>query len=163
MAATCGHGHPWTKHNTYTSTGRRRCRTCKRRRDRRRHKTPAQIERARLCAREWRRRQPPEYKAREHLRSRRRYRALKLEALTAYGGPVCVDCGETDFKSLGLDHVNEDGAEHRQAIGRAPGHDFYRALRRLGWPNDPPLQVRCRSCNSKATFRRRLTHADQDQ
>lgn len=27
-AATCKHGHPWTVDNTYTSRGRRSCKTC---------------------------------------------------------------------------------------------------------------------------------------
>ena len=46
--------------------------------------------------------------------------ALRLEALNAYGGPVCARCGSTE--RLQLDHVNGDGAQHRLQLTPAiPG------------------------------------------
>lgn len=78
-------------------------------------------------------------------------RLRKQEALLAYGGSRCLHCGTDDLDALTLDHVNGDGREHRVALtgGQIGGGPFYRKLKRLGWPNDPPLQVLCRTCNMK--------------
>jgi len=118
-------------------------------RDRLRNQTPGRKARDRA------RQQTPEWKAWDHTRRRtskwkEKQRGLKLEALNHYGGPVCVEHGETDVAILELDHVNEDGAEHRKALGlgRRSGHHFYAKLKRLGWPTDPPLQVLCRPGNT---------------
>lgn len=39
-------------------------------------------------------------------------RRLKLEVLAGYGGK-CICCGETHPAFLTVDHINNDGAEHR--------------------------------------------------
>lgn len=76
---------------------------------------------------------------------RARYaRRIKLECLDAYGGQEC-SCGEKDIETLTLDHVNDDGAEHRRATGTR-GNNFYHMLRKNGFPNDVPLQVKCLNC-----------------
>lgn len=41
--------------------------------------------------------------------------------------------------------------------GTFAGLSFWRKLRRLGWPTDPPLQVLCMSCNSKKAAEERAT------
>jgi len=74
-------------------------------------------------------------------------RRIKLECLDAYGGHECP-CGETDIEVLTLDHVNDDGAEHRRNTGTR-GQNFYHMLRKNGFPNDPPLQVLCLNCQIK--------------
>lgn len=76
-------------------------------------------------------------------------RKLKAEAVQAYGGR-CFCCGETNVHLLGLDHVNNDGAEHRRTLnlkGNGGGVFFYRHLRKNGWPTDPPLRTACGTCN----------------
>ena len=90
--------------------------------------------------------------------NRDRYWVFKREVLSHYGGAICVDCREADITRLTLDHVNEDGGEHRrrlfgldangpgQGLG-ASGDKFYRILKKSGYPNDPPLAVRCKKCN----------------
>lgn len=83
---------------------------------------------------------------------RRYQQKLKLDTFQAYhrgsGPPACIRCGRTD--RLCLDHVNDDGPEHLKALGLCTGGSaFYAALRRLDWPNDPPLQILCGSCNTK--------------
>lgn len=73
---------------------------------------------------------------------------IRAEALQVYGGR-CFCCGEDRPPFLCLDHINNDGAEHRRqlkATGKMTGN-FTRALKALGWPNDPPLQVACWNCN----------------
>lgn len=82
---------------------------------------------------------------------------LKVVVFTAYarGGPVaCSCCGEANLSFLVLDHVNNDGAQHRKAViarngkrSGAGGHIMYRWLRDRGFPNDPPLQILCANCN----------------
>jgi hypothetical protein len=72
---------------------------------------------------------------------------LKAEVIAAYGG-ACTCCGETDPVFLTVDHVNNDGAEHRKAIGsaRSGGLTIYAWLRRQGYPTDG-FQLLCRNCN----------------
>ena len=70
---------------------------------------------------------------------------VKLEAFDAYGGRFCACCGEAEIKFLSLDHVNNDGNKHRTTEGRRGVR--YHQLRKLGWPNNPPLQVMCMNCN----------------
>jgi hypothetical protein len=95
---------------------------------------------------------------RDHTRHRqyRRWQnyRLRLEALTAYGSdpPCCMcECGckENRVLLLDLDHVNNDGADHRRKLcnRRCEGNSFYRKLRKLGWPKDPPMRVLCVKCN----------------
>ena len=79
-------------------------------------------------------------------------RGVKLECLDNYGGYECT-CGETDIEVLTLDHVNDDGAEHRRKTGTR-GHNFYHMLRKNGFPNDPPLQVLCLNCQIKKRQRK---------
>ena len=88
-------------------------------------------------------------------RSKREYRyRLKLEALAIYGNGVvaCVQCGFSDARALVIDHVNDDGKEHRRALKVAgtnsgSGTNIHEALKARGWPNDPPLQTLCANCN----------------
>lgn len=82
-------------------------------------------------------------------------RKLKDEAFGSYGGYRCVCCGETQPCMLNLDHVNNDGAEHRkQVLGHRRqttwqrgngGANFYQWLRDNGYP--PGVQVLCYNCN----------------
>lgn len=82
--------------------------------------------------------------------SRRRtaaYRDRTRDALfAAYGGYVCACCGETERQFLTLDHVNNDGAAHRRALGGQCGmRHVYADLKRRGFP--PGYQVLCFNCN----------------
>lgn len=84
---------------------------------------------------------------------RARYaRKVKLECLDGYGGPKCP-CGEQDVEVLTLDHVNDDGAEHRRKTG-ARGYNFYIMLRKNGFPSEPPLQVLCLNCQIRKRNRK---------
>lgn len=73
-----------------------------------------------------------------------------------YYGRVCVCCGETIPKFLTIDHINNDGAEHRREIfgvnkGGA-GLNFYLWLKRHGFPEG--FQTLCMNCN----FGRRMNN-----
>ncbi len=69
---------------------------------------------------------------------------LKLAALGAYGGAICKCCGERHLEFLTIDHLNNDGAEHRRQLG-TKGTKFYEWLRNNGYP--PGFQVLCLNCN----------------
>ncbi len=75
---------------------------------------------------------------------------LKLQALTRYGGPRCVCCGEERIEYLNLDHINNNGSEEREEAGTVGGYGFYLWLKKKGWPSG--YQVMCWACNvSKST------------
>ncbi len=95
----------------------------------------------------------------------RTFQKIRLRALKAYSGgnPRCMcECGCTESKViyLDIDHVNNDATEHFEKLGivsrrnargaktYGSGGSFLHALRRLGWPNDPPLRVLCLKCNA---------------
>ncbi|MCK9370900.1 hypothetical protein M0R04_13400 [Candidatus Dojkabacteria bacterium] len=79
---------------------------------------------------------------------RARRRKLKIKVLSHYGELRCPDCGETDILKLSLDHVNNDGKQHRElATKKVSGYMFYRDLENRGFPPYPPLQILCRKCN----------------
>ena len=92
--------------------------------------------------------------------SKYRYRdRLKAEAISIYsdGLSVCAICGEDDIDVLCLDHINDDGAEHRKQIGIAgrstSGTNTHAALKREGWPKG--IQVLCANCNLKKQILKR--------
>lgn len=73
-------------------------------------------------AKEWRKNNPEKAKAsRQRANAKRRY-----EVLAHYSGgePKCACCGETELVFLQLDHINDDGAEHRRQIGMAQGNPY---------------------------------------
>ena len=106
-----------------------------------------------LCrrAREYREDNPERLKeiwARSHAKNRdyqqALYRKTRSEALAAYGGE-CACCGETAAAFLTIDHINNDGSEHRKN-GTRSGIAIYRWLKREGYPSGR-FQVLCYNCN----------------
>lgn len=100
---------------------------------------------------EWGRRNPKKYNA-----SRRKIvYQLRLDVLIAYGSnpPKCMcecGCSENRVPLLDIDHVNNDGADHRRSLcngKRESGNAFYWKLKKLGWPKNVPLRVLCVKCN----------------
>lgn len=73
------------------------------------------------------------------------YYRLQHAAIEAYGGYRCAWCGITEPLVLCIDHVNNDGREHRRQIGATGGHKFYKWLRDNGYPEG--FQVLCMNCN----------------
>ena len=68
--------------------------------------------------------------------------ARRWEVIEAYGGK-CVCCGEGDRRFLSIDHIANDGAEHRQTVRAA---QLYGWLKRNGFPKDN-FQLLCFNCN----------------
>lgn len=81
---------------------------------------------------------------------RARYRRInaerKLRVLSAYGG-VCRCCLEDRPEFLCMDHINNDGAQHRRAIRNSGGTGTYAWLERNGYPKDI-VQILCFNCNA---------------
>lgn len=69
---------------------------------------------------------------------------IKADVFAHYGG-ICECCGETNLILLTLDHKNDDGNEHRKALGGSGGAWFYRWVRKNGFPDF--LRILCFNCN----------------
>src|SRR5438309_228735 len=78
------------------------------------------------------------------------YRTRLRDEVFAQYGKSCRCCGESDTRFLTLDHIHNDGAEHRRRLmqsaplgkrgdGRGSGANFYAWLKRNGFPSG--LQV----------------------
>ena len=71
---------------------------------------------------------------------------LKKDVFNHYGW-VCKCCGEDNPFFLTIDHINNDGAEHRRNIKKT----LYKWIIENNFPND--LQTLCMNCNwAKARF-----------
>lgn len=69
-------------------------------------------------------------------------RKLKDAAYAAYDGYRCKCCGETTEAFLSIDHINNDGNEHRKTMDR---RKIYKWLKQQGYPEG--FQVLCMNCN----------------
>ena len=92
-------------------------------------------------------------------KSKYRYQ-LKLAAIEHYSGSTmkCAQCGFGEIDALCLDHINNDGAEHRRQLkcgarNSQAGTTMYERLKALGWL--PGLQVLCANCNTIKAVRLR--------
>lgn len=84
-------------------------------------------------------------KEKENLRRKARNLAIRREVIEAYGGK-CSCCGEDNLGFLTLDHVNNDGAEHRKALGVGRcSTRVYQWAKSNGYPDT--LRVQCANCN----------------
>lgn len=63
-------------------------------------------------------------------------------ALEAYGNK-CVCCGEAEKIFLTIDHINNDGAEHKRNVGK----HIYKWLKDNNYPKDN-YRLLCYNCNS---------------
>lgn len=69
---------------------------------------------------------------------------LKREVFTAYGNKCsCLKCDVENPKFLTIDHVNNDGAEHRKKV--KSGTQILLWARRNNFP--PTLRLMCWNCN----------------
>jgi len=72
--------------------------------------------------------------------------------MDAYGGRICVGCGESNINVLSIDHVNQDGHLHRKEQGGSK--NFWSWLRQRNFP--PGYRVLCRNCQWLAFLRLQL-------
>ena len=91
------------------------------------------------------------HRQRSLVKDRRKYRKLRAQVLEAYGGKCqCPSCDVTTPEFLQIDHVNDDGGEHRRQLfgsnKRGCSHRFYTWLRKNGFPKEG-FQLLCANCN----------------
>ena len=84
---------------------------------------------------------------------------VREEVFEAYGGK-CACCGEMWQTYLQLDHINNDGAQHRKELR---GHNkgiggtkMYYAVRREGFP--AYVQLLCANCHTAKTRKEKCHH-----
>lgn len=94
---------------------------------------------ARTCTKCRDRRRPQ-----RRLQKRRQYYRDKQKVLKYYGGE-CACCHEKNKYFLTIDHINNDGAEHRRKIKRTAGSVFYSWLIANKFPEG--FQILCWNCN----------------
>lgn len=82
----------------------------------------------------------------------RRYFQLILNTY----GSQCACCGETELAFLSLDHINNDGAQHRKARG-PQGACIYLDVIREGYPKDR-YQILCMNCNWARRYGKTCPH-----
>jgi len=84
------------------------------------------------------------HRAKNNEREKIRYAKLRLEIVSEYGGR-CACCGESEVLFLELDHVRNDGVNHRKQIGRG-SNPFYKWIKKNGFPKGS-FQLLCANCN----------------
>lgn len=75
-------------------------------------------------------------------RARKHSYKIKDEVFAAYGGYECKCCGEKTVEFLQIDHIENNGAEHRKTLKRG---SMYPWLKKNKFP--PGYQVLCCNCN----------------
>lgn len=116
----------------------------------------ANPDKANAATYKWRRENPDKWQAaykRWASGNRLEYEAerrqmVRDEVFTAYGGYRCACCGETEPMFLTIDHINNDGADHRRELKTligGGGSAFFAWLRKNKFPTG--FQVLCRNCN----------------
>jgi len=120
-------------------------------------KKPGVLERRRELNKNWIEKNRERYNA---AKSEYRFK-LKVVAISHYsnGTMSCTRCGfNADIDALCLDHINDDGAQHRKQLnisGRntTSGTTIYERFKALGWMDG--LQVLCANCNTIKELRRK--------
>jgi hypothetical protein len=100
----------------------------------------------------------PENREKYNARSRQRTIRVRLEVLAHYGGK-CVVCGNGNPNHLTIDHINDDGAEHRKRPGGAGL--IYKWLKKNNYPDG--FQILCWNHNEEKQHYRIMTPAFGEQ
>lgn len=87
---------------------------------------------------EYRKNNPERVKEAQRLSDKK----LKDAAYAAYGGYECRCCGEKIVQFLSIDHINNDGNEHRKVVDR---RKIYKWLAKNNYPEG--FQILCMNCN----------------
>ena len=116
-------------------------------------KSPGYRERAKQRAKRWRDNNPE--KRREIVRRHDENLKNAVINVLTNGEGTCRWCGQGDQDVLTIDHINNDGAEHRKAFGGRVfgGRALYNWLVKNDYPEG--FQVLCFNCNVKKEIMRR--------
>lgn len=92
-------------------------------------------------------------------KKRKDARARKQTVIDYYGGK-CNCCGESLIEFLTIDHINNDGAEHRKRMGK--GTKIYMDIIRNNFPSGQ-YRVLCFNCNITRGFYGYCPHHPEDK
>jgi hypothetical protein len=84
------------------------------------------------------------YNARMRTFQKKNYPKIKAKVFNHYGWQ-CACCGETEKLFLQIDHIHNDGAQHRKELKMSSGTAFYYWLINNSFPDD--YQTLCVNCN----------------
>ena len=84
------------------------------------------------------------------------YRKLREDAINHYGGK-CQCCGEKRIQFLAIDHINNDGNEHRKLIGNNKRIEKW--LKDNNYPEG--FQILCHNCNMAKSFYGKCPHQEE--
>ena len=85
------------------------------------------------------------------------HRGTRMRVLAHYsaGSMQCACCAENEVEFLGIDHMHNDGAQHRREVRPSA---IYRWLIKHRFP--PGIQILCHNCNLAKGFYRACPHQD---
>jgi len=100
----------------------------------------------------WRKKNPDKFNTKQKKWYNKTKLSLLLQLLNHYGHKCnCKNCPEKNFQFFTLDHINNDGAAHRRALGGQSTINTYRDVIKRGFP--PDYQILCMNCNwAKGVF-----------
>jgi hypothetical protein len=101
-----------------------------------------------IYMREWRKNNIERARSGESASKKRRTKAMWDIILNEYGA-LCSCCGETRRRFLTLEHLNQDGKQHRKNRSHATG--VYKDVIDQGFPKDK-FAVMCLNCNWARRF-----------
>lgn len=87
-----------------------------------------------------------------------RHKYIRKTVFEHYG-LSCVCCGESTYEFLSIDHINNDGAEHRKKHGLGNGRNLYQWLINNNFPEG--FQTLCYNCNFAKGHYGRCPHEKQ--
>lgn len=167
MVRTCRHCEKTSLETPFYDDGRSVCKACKRK-DIYTRRTAVRLKGlciecsqpapdGPLCSacREVHRLRHHDNKVEYNRKARERRQRLKMDVFNAYGGPRCACCGEDHAEFLTIDHIDQNGAQHRRSLqselawapvrGSMCGATFYLWLKKNNYPSG--FRVLCFNCN----------------
>ena len=100
----------------------------------------------------------PDYMKRHNDQRKAKRLENKILVMTyySYNDVKCDCCGERIFEFLTIEHINNDGAEHRRKLKVRMGVDFYAKIIEIGFPEG--LRVLCYNCNCAIRYTKICPH-----
>ena len=76
------------------------------------------------------------------------YDLINKQKVINHYGKKCIQCSENNIEKLTIDHMNNDGAEHRRKTNCGTGQLLYRWIIKNNYPENI-FQTLCFNCNCK--------------
>ena len=101
----------------------------------------------------------PDYVKKHNEQRKQKRLENKIKVIEHYskGTMACICCGVTGIDFLTLDHINNDGADHRRKAKTGAGCDFYAWLLKTNY-EDEAIQIMCYNCNCAKQTRGMCPH-----